>query len=31
MRKLMEYGLVTTKDGDYYIEDQLFYHWLLNS
>lgn len=31
LRKLMEYGLVTTKDGSYYIEDQLFYHWLINS
>lgn len=31
MRKLMEYGLVTTKDGSYYIEDQLFYHWLQNN
>ncbi len=31
LRKLMEYGLVTTKDGGYYIEDQLFYHWLLNT
>ena len=31
LRKLMEYGLVTTKDGSYYIEDQLFYHWLINN
>ena len=31
MRKLMEYGLVTTENGCYYIEDQLFYQWLLNN
>ena len=31
MRKLMEHGLVTSMDGSYYIEDQLFYHWLLNN
>ena len=31
IRKLIEYGLVTTDSGSYYIEDQLFYHWLLNS
>ena len=31
MRKLMEYGLVSTENGNYYIEDQLFYHWLLDS
>ena len=31
LRKLLEYGLVTTKDGGYFIEDQLFYHWLLTS
>lgn len=31
LRKLMEYGLVTTKDGSYSIEDQLFYHWLINN
>ena len=31
MRKLLEYGLVTTESGSYHIEDQLFYHWLLNN
>ncbi|MBR5726017.1 MAG: ATP-binding protein [Muribaculaceae bacterium] len=31
MRKLIEYGLVTTESGSYHIEDQLFYHWLLNN
>ena len=31
IRKLIEYGLVTTDNGSYYTEDQLFYHWLLNS
>ena len=31
MRKLLEFGLVTTEEGSYYIEDQLFYRWLLNS
>lgn len=31
IRKLMEYGLVTSSDGSYYIEDQLFNYWILNS
>ena len=31
IRKLMEYGLVTSSDGRYYIEDQLFNYWILNS
>ena len=31
MRKLMEYGIVTSEKGSYYIEDQLFYLWLLKS
>ena len=31
MRKLLEFGLVTTEEGNYYIEDQLFYRWLLNN
>jgi DNA-binding IscR family transcriptional regulator len=31
MRKLMEYGIVTSEKGSYYIEDQLFYLWLLQS
>ena len=31
IRKLMEYGLVTSSDGSYYIEDQLFNYWMLNS
>lgn len=31
VRKLMEFGLVTTDNGEYYIEDQLFYHWILES
>lgn len=31
MRKLMEYGIVTNEKGSYYIEDQLFYLWLLKS
>ena len=31
IRKLLEYSLVTLKDGSYSIEDQLFYHWLLNN
>lgn len=31
IRKLMEYGLVSTENGSYYVEDQLFHYWLLNS
>ncbi len=31
MRKLMEYGIVTTGQNQYYVEDQLFHRWLLNS
>lgn len=31
IRKLMEYGLVTSSNGSYYIEDQLFNYWILNS
>lgn len=31
IRKLMEYGLVTSSKGSYYIEDQLFNYWILNS
>lgn len=31
MRKLMEYGIVTVEQNQYYVEDQLFYRWLLNS
>ena len=31
MRKLLEYGIVTSENGSYYIEDQLFYLWLLES
>lgn len=31
MRKLMKYGIVTSENGSYYIEDQLFYLWLLKS
>ena len=31
MRKLLEYGIVTVEHNQYYVEDQLFYHWLLNS
>ena len=31
MRKLLEYGIVTTGKNQYYIEDQLFHRWLLNS
>ena len=31
MRKLLEYGIVTSENGSYYIEDQLFYLWLLKS
>lgn len=31
IRKLMEYGLVTSENGNYHIEDQLFYHWLLTN
>lgn len=31
IRKLMEYGLVTSSGGSYYIEDQLFNYWILNS
>jgi AAA+ ATPase superfamily predicted ATPase len=31
IRKLMEYGLVTSSNGRYYIEDQLFNYWILNS
>ncbi len=29
MRKLMEYGIVTTENKEYYVEDQLFHRWLL--
>ena len=31
MRKLMEYGIVTVEQNQYYVEDQLFYRWLLHS
>jgi AAA+ ATPase superfamily predicted ATPase len=31
IRKLMEYGLVASSNGSYYIEDQLFNYWILNS
>lgn len=31
MRKLLEYGLVTVEQNQYYVEDQLFHRWLLNS
>ena len=31
IRKLMEYGLVTSSEGSYYIEDQLFHYWLQKS
>ena len=31
IRKLKEYGLVTSSNGSYYIEDQLFNYWILNS
>ena len=31
MRKLMEYGIVTSENGSYYIEDQLLNLWLLQS
>lgn len=31
MRKLMEYGIVTTEQNQYFVEDQLFYRWPLNS
>ena len=31
MRKLMEYGIVTVEQNQYYVEDQLFHRWLLNS
>ena len=31
MRKLMEYGIVTSENNEYYVEDQLFYRWLLKS
>ena len=31
MRKLMEHGIVTTGQNQYYVEDQLFHRWLLNS
>ena len=31
MRKLIEYGMISTENGEYYVEDQLFYHWLKSS
>lgn len=31
IRKLIEYGLVTSSEGSYYIEDQLFHYWLQKS
>ena len=31
MHKLIEYGLISTENGNFFIEDQLFYHWLLKS
>lgn len=31
MRKLLEYGIVTVDNNQYYVEDQLFHRWLLNS
>lgn len=31
IRKLMEYGIVTVQENEYYIEDQLLQRWLMSS